>query len=143
MPYHYLEDIATSDIAFAASGATLEELFTAAADALLNTMIEDVDGITPEESVSFSEENEKLDILLFNVLNELVFLKDAKRLILRIHSITFSHEGGMRKAEVTAKGEKIDTTKHRLLLDVKAVTLHRLSLEKSEVGWRACVVLDV
>jgi len=143
MPYRYIEDIATADIAFEASGATLEELFTAAVDALLNTMIEDGGDITYEESVSFSAENEELDILLFNVLNELVFLKDAKRLIMRIHSITFSHEDGMHKAEVTASGEKIDTLKHRPLLDVKAVTLHRLSVEKSEAGWKACVVLDV
>jgi len=143
MPYHYLENIATADTAFEASGTTLEEVFTAAADALLNTMTEDVAGIGPEESLEFELENAALDLLLFNVLNELVFLKDAKRLLLRIQSLYFSQEAGMHRAKVIARGERIDPAKHRLLTDVKAVTLHRFSLKNDEHGWKACVVLDV
>jgi hypothetical protein len=40
MPYRFLEDIATADIAFEARGETLEEVFTAAAEATMNVMIE-------------------------------------------------------------------------------------------------------
>jgi SHS2 domain-containing protein len=143
MPYRYLEEIATADTAFEATGDSLEEVFTAAADAVLNTMAADVEGIAPEEMVSFKAENGQLDLLLFDVLNELVFLKDAKRLLLRIQSIAFTHHKGMHRAVVTAKGEGIDPGRHRLLVDVKAVTLHRFSLQDTGHGWKACVVLDI
>ncbi|WP_243372995.1 archease [Geotalea sp. SG265] len=143
MPYRYLEEIATADTAFEATGSTLEEVFTAAADALLNTMTADVTGIAPEETTTFETHNAELDLLLFDVLNELVFLKDAKRLLLRIQSIAFSHDKEMYRAKITARGERIDPARHRLLVDVKAVTLHRFSLEETEHGWKACVVLDI
>lgn len=143
MPYRYLPDIATADTAFEASGNTIEEVFTAAADALLNTMTEDVAGILPEETVSFEAENAELDLLLFDVLNELVYLKDAKCLLLRIESIAVNQDQGLHRAQVVAKGERIDPRRHKLLVDVKAVTLHRFSLVAIEGGWKATVVLDV
>lgn len=45
MPYRFLEDIATADIAFEARGETLEEVFTAVAEATMNVMIESFDSI--------------------------------------------------------------------------------------------------
>ncbi|MBI4793908.1 MAG: archease, partial [Deltaproteobacteria bacterium] len=36
MPFEYLDDVATSDVAFQAWGETVEELFVAAADAVMN-----------------------------------------------------------------------------------------------------------
>ena len=49
MPYRYLEDIATADVAFEAWGDTLEEMFVAAADATMNVMVSDLDTIAPVE----------------------------------------------------------------------------------------------
>ena len=48
MSYEYLEDMATADVAFRASGATLEELFQSAAKATTNVMVENLDSIRPE-----------------------------------------------------------------------------------------------
>lgn len=143
MPYRYLEDIATADTAFEATGDSLEEVFAAAADALLNTMTADVSGIAPEESTTFELHNAELDLLLFDMLNELVFLKDAKRLLLRVQSIAFNHDKEEHRAKVVTRGERIDPARHRLLVDVKAVTLHRFSLKDTGHGWKASVVLDV
>jgi SHS2 domain-containing protein len=41
------------------------------------------------------------------------------------------------------KGEAIDPSKHELSADVKAVTLHGLTVEHNATGWRAQVTLDV
>ena len=38
MPYEYLEDFGTADIAFQATGRDLPELFMAAADATMNVL---------------------------------------------------------------------------------------------------------
>ena len=68
MPYRFLEDIATADIAFEAWGETLEEMFTAAAEATMNVMIESLDSIVPREPREFHLENAALDMLLFDFL---------------------------------------------------------------------------
>ena len=40
-------------------------------------------------------------------------------------------------------GENIDPKKHKLKLDVKAVTLHMFRLQKKKNGWEAKFVLDI
>ncbi|HMF46070.1 MAG TPA: archease, partial [Candidatus Udaeobacter sp.] len=84
MPYHYLEEIGTADIAFEATARDLSELFSDAADATTNVMIDNIEAIQPRETRPIELSNDKLDMLLFDFLQELIFLKDAERLLLRI-----------------------------------------------------------
>ncbi|MGE5840039.1 MAG: archease, partial [Deltaproteobacteria bacterium] len=56
--YDYLEDVAIADIAFLARGKDLTETFAAAADALLNVMVEDLDTIRPLENRAISLQND-------------------------------------------------------------------------------------
>jgi len=142
-PYRYLEEIATADVAFEAWGATPEETFLAAADATLNTMVEEIGTVAPLERRVFSLAAESLDLLLFELLQELVYHKDAERLLLRVRDLRIEETGSGYRLHANAIGETIDRGRHPLLADVKAVTLHRLSVEKTPSGWRAVVVLDV
>ena len=48
MSYKFLEDISLADVAFEASGKTLEELFESAALATTNVMIKDLKTIKPK-----------------------------------------------------------------------------------------------
>ena len=45
MPYEFLDDVATADVAFRAWGETLEETFVAAATAVIHVMVENLDAI--------------------------------------------------------------------------------------------------
>jgi SHS2 domain-containing protein len=96
-PYRYLEEIATADVAFEARGATLEEMFLAAADATLNTMVEEIGTVAPRERRAFSLAADALDLLLFELLQELVYLKDAERLLLRARGIRTATAPGRRR----------------------------------------------
>lgn len=142
MSYRYLEDIAIADVAFRADGRTIEELFAAAADAVTNTMVEDLAAIAAVETVPLRLEEPTLELLLFSFLGELVYLKDARRLLLRPSALSVS-EGPPAILVGELTGEVIDTDRHRLLTDVKGVTLHRFSLERTGTVWTATVVLDV
>lgn len=142
-PYRYLEEIATADVAFEAWGATPEETFLAAADATLNTMVEDIGTVAPLERRVFSLAADSLDLLLFELLQELVYHKDAERLLLRVRDLRIEETGSGYRLRADAIGETIDPGRHPLLADVKAVTLHRLVVEKTPSGWRAVVVLDI
>ncbi len=143
MPYRYLEDIATADVAFEARGKDLEELFLAAADAAMNVMVSDLSTIDETDKLEFVVEHEELDLLLFNFLQELIFFKDARRLLLRVLSIVI--EKGISGFTLTARaaGEELNPEKHDLIVDVKAVTLYRFALQESVDGWTATVVLDI
>ena len=141
--YRYLEEIATADVAFEALGATPEETFLAAADATLNTMVEEIGTVAPVERRVFSLAAESLDLLLFELLQELVYRKDAERLLLRVRDLRIEESGSGYRLHAEAHGETIDPGRHPLLADVKAVTLHRLVVERTPDGWRAVVVLDV
>jgi SHS2 domain-containing protein len=143
MSYRYLENIATADAAFEASGETLEELFTACADALMNVMLENLDSIGTERSLDISLDEESLEMLLFGMLEELVYYKDAEQLLLRISKIHIIPGKTHHLLSATLSGEKIDPEKHHLMVDVKAVTLHRFSVVKTDGGWKATVVVDI
>jgi protein archease len=143
MPYRFLEDIAIADVAFEALGETAEEIFTAAADALLNVMVEDPEMVQEKEAVDISLESHSVEMLLFDFLNELIYYKDSRRLLLRAASAEISHDDGNWRLTAVASGEPLDTARHPLVVDVKAVTFHRFKVEESAAGWRAIVVLDI
>lgn len=143
MPYEFLEDIATADIAFRAWGKNLEELFIAAGDATINTMIDNIEAIAPKEIRTFNLENEDLDMLLFNFLQEIIYYKDSEQLLLRAQHINICQENNKHLLKAITAGETITPEKHQQRVDVKAVTLHRFQLEKTANGWQTFVILDI
>jgi SHS2 domain-containing protein len=142
-PYRFREDVAIADVAFEAWGATLEELFVAAADATTNTMAENLRAIEDRQRRSIRIEEERADLLLFRLLGELVYFKDAEGLLLRVPAVRIHRQDGTLVLEAEARGEPLDPLRHRLQADVKAVTLHRLRVEETASGWEASVVLDI
>jgi SHS2 domain-containing protein len=143
MSYEFLEDIAIADIAFRAWGETLEALFMAAGDATLNAMIENLDAIALKETRTFSLENDELDMLLFNFLQEFVYYKDSELLLLRAQQVHIEEKNGEYHLTGVIQGEMLDCDRHEQRVDVKAVTLHRFQLEKTDDGWTALVILDI
>jgi SHS2 domain-containing protein len=143
MPYDYLKDGVTSDITFHATGRTLDELFTAAADATTNAMVADLETVRPSVDRSAVLTDDSLDLLLMRFLDEIVFHKDAAGLLLRAADVHVENVDGSHRVRVRLQGESIDPSRHDLRADVKAVTLHGLSVERLASGWRAEVTLDV
>ncbi|MCC6501614.1 MAG: archease [Deltaproteobacteria bacterium] len=143
MSYRYIGEIATADIAFEATGESLEEVFIAAAEALTNVMIDEPDKIERKEKVEVRLENADAEMLLFDFLGELVYYKDARRLFLRVDEIRITKEDSGYGLSAVLSGEAPDPEKHQLGADVKAVTLHMFALEQTDNGWKATVVLDI
>jgi len=130
-------------VAFEAWGDTPEETFVSAGDATMNVMVDALDSITPRESRTIVLSSDALDMLLFDLLQELIYYKDAEQLLLRLHSLSIEDLEGSYKLLAEARGEKIDRERHPLNVDVKAVTLHRFAVERTPTGWRAAVILDI
>lgn len=143
MPYKYLEKIAKADVAFEARGETVEELFQAAAEATMNIMVADLKTIAKRVSRTLVVKAENLEMLLFEILQELIYYKDAERLLLRLEKVEISCPGPDCSLRAEAAGEELNPERHDLIVDVKAVTLHRFRVSKDERGWQATVILDI
>jgi len=143
MPFQYLEDIGTADIAFEATGRDLSELFTSAAAATMNVMIDNLDAIEPRETRRIELKDDAIDMLLFDFLQELIYFKDAERLLLRVREIRIEEKEGAYSLKATTAGEPLDPARHQQRADVKAVTLHNFRVEKTKGGWKASVILDI
>jgi SHS2 domain-containing protein len=143
MPYKFLEEIGTADIAFEAVGRDLPELFKEAADATMNVMIDNLDAIEPRETRNIELSNEKIDMLLFDFLQELIYFKDAERLLLRTREVRIDERDQKCFLKAEAAGEPLDAARHHQRADVKAVTLHDFSVEKEDGCWKARVLLDI
>jgi SHS2 domain-containing protein len=143
MPYRYLEELGTADIAFEATGRDLPQLFRDAADATMNVMIDNLDAIESRETRQIELVSEQIEMLLFDLLQELIFLKDAERLLLRIRNLQIDEKDEKYFLKATAEGEPLDTERHQQRVDVKAVTLHGFSVKREKGGWKARVLLDI
>ncbi len=143
MPYRFIDDIATADIAFEAFGATLEEVFAAAAEALLDAMLNNPEALDIAKRENLILEAESAEMLLFDFLQELVFLKDRDQALLRAEKVIVAPHGDSYRLQAVLSGERLDYARHDLVVDVKAVTMHQFKLVPAENGWQARVVVDI
>lgn len=138
--FAFVEDV-TSDLSFTAWGSTLEELFAAAAEALLAATLADPASVESRVERTISLHEPDLELLLLRFLNELIFQRDARDLLLRVASLRVDAAGA--RLEGRLSGEPIDRRRHALVGEVKAATAHGLRVIRREGGFEARVTLDV
>ena len=143
MPYRILDTVATADIAFEAWDVEIEKLFSNSADALMSVMVNDIETISERNQLLLEKENKFLDMLLFQVLEELIFLKDSKQMFYRIKKAEILQSENMMYFSGILSGEKINSAKHMMLIDVKAVTLHDFYVKKDGPLWKTLITLDI
>ncbi|KPL03707.1 MAG: hypothetical protein AMJ73_05555 [candidate division Zixibacteria bacterium SM1_73] len=139
--YKFLEDRAIADAAFEAEGKSLEELFEACAQATFEVMAE-TDTVEAKNKEEIQLKSDDLEELLFNWLAELIYLKDLKATLFNKYQINIEKPGGY-ELRASIWGEPIDAEKHKVKVDVKAVTYHLLEVKKSDDKWIAKVILDI
>jgi SHS2 domain-containing protein len=128
-----------ADIGFEASGSTREEVFANAARALFHLIL-DPDTIEPRTEVAVQVEGADPASLLINWLAELLYLNDAEGWLFSDFEVERLDD---RSLTARARGEKFDRTRHRVKLQVKAITYHQLQLVKTAEGWQARVFVDI
>ena len=139
--FEFLEEVATGDVAMVARAGSQEALFRAAAKGLSETMVE-TKGVRPDIAKEIALVEESIDRLLYQWLSELVYLKDAERLLFSMFEVTIER-GPLHQMKGVAIGERIDPSRHTLRNDVKAVTLHRFRVEREEGAWKATMIFDI
>ena len=130
----------TADVKFLASGPTLEATFTSAANALNETIRGDIN-ILKQHEQTFEIQGTDLENLLYNFLEEFLFLLDAQDfLTAEIKEITIDQVNFQVKC--TVSGDKAEN--YKFTNDVKAITYNDMFIKQNEDGtWQAQAVLDV
>lgn len=140
MPFKFLEDIAIADVAFEASGNSLEELFESCALATMQVMA-DLKTVDRDIKKEIKIKSDSIEQLLRKFLDELIFIKDSELLLFSKFDADIKKNSSY-ELRVTALGEKLDMKKHKLGVDVKATTMHMFEVKK-DTKWHARVILDI
>lgn len=142
--FRFLEDVALADTAFEATGDSPSELFQAAAQAVIETMI-NPSTVTPKWHKAIERQAPDLPTLLFDWLSDIVYLKDAEGVLFQAATAAVSQDptSGNWTLHGFLNGEPIDPTRHEMRADVKAVTKHLYEVRQDGSRWIARVVLDV
>lgn len=143
-PFRFLEEVALADAAFEATGDTPSDLFQAAAQAVIETLVNPAT-LLPACRKTIEHRAPDLPALLFDWLSDIVYLKDAEGLLFKDTTVVVqcARSDGSWTLHATLAGEPIDPARHELRADVKAVTKHLFDVRQDGRRWVARVVLDI
>ena len=117
----------------------MEEVFSQAAIALFNA-ITPIEGVEKVESREFQVEGDDLGALLFNFLDELLYIHEVDLVVFSAFDLEIDREQIRLKA--VCHGESFDIDRHSRGIAIKAVTFHLMNIQQSDEGWNLRVVLD-
>jgi len=128
----------TADVGIIAYGADLKQAFANAARGLFS-LITDLDGVEEvlhrDAELTASDE----ESLLVEWLNELIYQFDTEGIIFKRFDIIRLDS---TRLKARSYGEKVDKSKHKLKIGVKAATYHMLKVDKGD-GCKVQVLFDI
>jgi len=141
--FQFLDDIAMADLAFDASGDSLQDVFQGATNAVIEAMA-NPETIGSSWQQAINREDEDPAALLFDWLSDLVYWKDAAGVVFSKSDVRLTHrDDGVWKLNALLYGEPVNVSTQELRADVKGVTKHLYQLSERDGRWSARVVLDV
>ncbi|MCU7916867.1 MAG: archease [Candidatus Thiodiazotropha sp. (ex Epidulcina cf. delphinae)] len=128
-----------ADIGVRGVGRTLAEAFEQSASAM-TAVITELERVRPLIEVPVAVEAPDVEYLLFQWLNELVFLMATRRMLFGRYRVDIAH----RRLTGTAWGEPVERPRHRPAVEIKGATLTALEVRRRDDGlWLAQCVVDV
>lgn len=137
MTYELLDH--TSEIGFRAAGESLEKAFENAGKAVFEIMT-DIDDLKAVETISFNMESENLDALLFDFVDELIYISQAEGLLLCAFDIGIEPVTAGYRLTCKAEGQEIGDEMR--LQEIKAPTYSDILVEQ-ENEWVLRMFVDV
>jgi len=129
----------TADIGIEARGAGLEELFANCAAGMFS-LVTDLSLVKEKDAREVELEAEDYGSLLVRWLSRLLYFLDAEEMLFKRFDVQRVEQFTLK---ATAWGEPIHRDSHDLRLAIKAVTYHKLEVQKIDGRWRAQVYFDI
>ena len=129
----------TADLGLRVTATDLPALFCEAAKGLFSIIVADPRSVVAREQLRLEVPGQRHDELLFDWLSELLYLFESKRMLLAEFEVEIDAHG----LRATVTGEPWEPSRHLLEHEVKAITYHRLKVERTSNGWLAEVIVDI
>ncbi len=132
----------TADLGLRVRAPELTAVFEDAAQGFLAVLIDNPEEVAAveEREIAIQGVAGKVDDLLFDWLNELLYLFETDRMLFCDFDITVDEAG----LKATARGERFDPSRHHAAHEIKAITYHGLKVAQEEGGdWLAEVIVDI
>ena len=120
-------------------GGDLRELFLNAGRAFFS-LITHLNRIRSTFAHSIVLKSENLDELMVAWLGELLYLFDAKGMLLKKFDLDEIHTHGLR---AVVRGESFQPERHVIKREIKAVTYHQVKVEKKGGKWEGKIIFDL
>lgn len=134
--FEFLEH--TADIKFRAFGKTLEKVFENSALAMLNIIYKGK--VKEEKKLKIKANGKDIESLLYNFLEEFLFLFDSENFLLSdVKNIKINEKNFTVEAEVVGD----DVINYKTSVHVKAITYNDMFVKKDKDKYTAQVVVDV
>jgi SHS2 domain-containing protein len=117
----------TADVGIKAYGKTVAEAFEHAAEAMFD-IITDESTIDSIGEYDIQLESPDLEQLLVDWLSKLLFLNDAENLVFGKFQVTID----ANRLSACVFGEKYNKKKHKMGVEIKAVTYHMLQVHETD-----------
>jgi len=132
--FEFLEH--TADIKFRVFGKTLEEVFENSALAV-SSIYSKEKKISSKNKKKISVEGRDRESLLYNFIEELIFLVDSENFVVSKAKIL------IKNTSLTAEIYGDDVKNYTNLDQIKSSTYHEMYVKKTKKGWEAQAVVDV
>jgi SHS2 domain-containing protein len=139
MTYTYPEGGPTADLLIAAEAKTLGEAFAQIAFGMFD-IITPLSGISEKEEFFLEAQGNDLESLLFNIMDEFLFINDVEFLVPKKIEIDVDLKN--IRATANCVGERFSQDTHETGIAVKAVTYHMMEIKETEEGWYVRMVFD-
>ncbi len=139
MKFKYFDH--TADVMFEGYGKTIEEAFSNCALAMFN-IITDVSKVKANKSFSINIKADKLEKLLFDFFDELLFYLDTEHIFFsKFDELKIAKKGKNYTLSCIASGDLAQRyEKHG---DIKAPTYNEMSIKETKNGWVIRAVVDI
>ncbi|MBA4396246.1 MAG: hypothetical protein C0394_02480 [Syntrophus sp. (in: bacteria)] len=129
----------TADLGIDVFGETQADLFSHAALALFDLMV-DATGMQTTQSREIVIEGADRTDLFVNFLREILYLFNGEGFVLAACRV-----GRIDDQKLTAEisGGRYDARRHRVRTEIKAVTYHQAAVVQTAGGWQGRIVFDV
>ena len=124
--FEYFE--ATADIGLKAHGKDMNEAFENAGLAIFN-IISDTSNIDPSNEIEFEVASEDDVSLLYDYLEELLFYHETEFMLFSEFQVEIDENFHLR---ARIKGEEINWDRHERKTEIKAITFHKMAVNKTD-----------
>lgn len=129
----------TADVGIRAFGRNEKELFANAAYAMFDLMA-DLKKVHETASLPIQLEASDREDLLVRWLGELLSLSSAAGFLFK--DFSFSHLDST-SLDAVARGETFDPSRHKMKMEIKAVTYHQVEIQENKGRWEGKVIFDI